>query len=158
MNTEQFVALLQGRQYRDEITEELEETAKENGLLVLFGASDDLLELRGAVSDEVGAYKGGIVYLVKKKGNKLGVVSEHVLDEIQALMSENDLEYSLPKIKAAASEWCPPSLACSWLITTDFPHSTFDIMEDNDLYCRGVVIDIRDIENALNNLNNNQNK
>ena len=41
------------------MTNEQEQAAKQNNLLVLFGASDDLLEMRGAIRDEVGAYDGG---------------------------------------------------------------------------------------------------
>jgi len=158
MNTEQFAELLNGRQYRDEITEELEKTAKDNGLLVLFGASDDLLELRGAVYDEVGVYDGGSAFITKKKGGLLGIINDNTLEDLQDLLDENDLDFVVPKVKAAEAHWCPSSLDCSWLITTDFPHSTFDIMEEDDLYCRGVVIDIRDIKNALDNFQNNQNK
>lgn len=63
---EQFAELLNGNEYRDEMTKEQECIAKENNLLVVFGASDDLLEVRGAISDEYGAYDGGEFLLVKK--------------------------------------------------------------------------------------------
>jgi hypothetical protein len=158
MNTEQFAELLNGRQYRDEITSDEELLAHENGLLVLFGASDDLLELRGIIYDEVGAYGGGSAFLAKKKGGLLGIINDNTLEDLQDLLDENDLDFVIPKVKVAETHWCPSSLDCPWLITTDFPHSTFDIMEEDDLYCRGVVIDIRDIKNALDNFQNNQNK
>lgn len=59
MTKEQLAELLNGNEYRDEMTKEQEQAAKQNNLLVLFGASDDLLEMRGAIRDEVGAYDGG---------------------------------------------------------------------------------------------------
>lgn len=49
---------LEGREYRKEITKEEEEEAKAAGIVVAFGASDDLVELRGAINDEFGAYDG----------------------------------------------------------------------------------------------------
>ena len=55
MTKEQLAELLNGNEYRDEMTKEQEQAAKQNNLLVLFGASDDLLEMRGAIRDEVGA-------------------------------------------------------------------------------------------------------
>ena len=64
MTKEQLAELLNGNEYRDEMTKEQEQAAKENNLLVLFGASDDLLEMRGAIYDEAGAYDGGEYALV----------------------------------------------------------------------------------------------
>lgn len=55
MNAKEFAAMLNGREYRREITKAEEKEAKAAGLIVAFGASDDNLELRGAVDDEIGA-------------------------------------------------------------------------------------------------------
>ena len=61
---EKQVSLLHGREYRDEISDFEIKQAKECGLVVIFGASDDLLEFRGASSDELGAWEGikAVVY------------------------------------------------------------------------------------------------
>ncbi len=48
---EQLASRLTGREYGDEITEEEEAEAKASGLFVIFGASDDLCEIRLAVID-----------------------------------------------------------------------------------------------------------
>lgn len=148
MNKEQFAELLNGRQYRDEITKDEEKLAKENGLLVCFGASDDLLEFRGIVYDEVGAYDGGSALLVKKKGGKIDVMSEDDFKEVQEIMDDKELDFELPKVEVVA-EWCPDDLECSWRIKSDLPHATFDIMEDGELYCRGIVIEKSVIEQGL---------
>lgn len=148
MNKEQLAQILNGREYRDEITKEEEQLAKENNLLVCFGASDDLLELRGIIDDEVSAYDGGTALIVKKKGGKIDVMSENDFEEIEGLMDQNDLEFNLPSVKVVA-EWCPEDLECSWRITSKIPHTTFDIMEDGELYCRGIVIHKSDIEERL---------
>ena len=47
----QFADLLNGREILKEITKEEEKTAKENGLLVLYGYSDDNIELAGEVEE-----------------------------------------------------------------------------------------------------------
>ena len=148
MNKEQFAELLNGRQYRDEITKEEEKLAKENGLLVCFGASDDLLEFRGIVYDEVGAYDGGSALLVKKKGGKIGVMSEDDFKEVQEIMDDKELDFELLKVEVVA-EWCHDDLECSWRIKSDLPHATFDIMDDGELYCRGIVIEKSVIEQGL---------
>jgi hypothetical protein len=46
MTKEAFAELLNGRQYRAELSSEEEQLAMENKLVIVFGASDDLLELR----------------------------------------------------------------------------------------------------------------
>ena len=33
----------------------------------------------------------------------------------------------------------------SWTYKTDIPHATFEVMEDGEHYCRGLVIDINDL-------------
>lgn len=149
MTKEQFLEILNGRQYRKEITQEEEKLAKEKGLLICFGASDDLLEFRGIVHDEVGAYDGGSAMLVKKKGGKIDIINEHDFNEIQQVMDDNDLDFSLRKVEVVA-EWCPDDLECSWRIKSELPHATFDIMEDGELYCRGIIIEKSIIEQFLN--------
>jgi len=58
---QQIAELLNGRQYGDETTTEIEKLAKDNNIVILFGASDDLAEFRGAIFDEVGCYGGGVI-------------------------------------------------------------------------------------------------
>ena len=33
----------------------------------------------------------------------------------------------------------------SWSYLTDIPHKTFDIMEDGEIYCRGIVFSLDDL-------------
>lgn len=42
-----------------ECEEEEADFLKENGYVMLYGASDDLAEFRGAVDDEIGCFEGG---------------------------------------------------------------------------------------------------
>jgi hypothetical protein len=56
---EELAGRLDGREYRDEVTKQDCIDARESGLLIVFGASDDLMEVRGVVDDEYGAYNGG---------------------------------------------------------------------------------------------------
>ena len=132
---EKLAEMLNGRQYRDETTPEIERLAKESGLCIIFGASDDLLEFRGTVYDEVGAYNGAVVYLTPK--GKIKEKSKHDRIEITA-------------------SWCPgPPLQeiwASWLIepSSNIPFSPFEIFEDGDLYCRGAIFEFNPhAKNAL---------
>lgn len=153
MTKEGLAAKLNGRQYREEITNELEAEAKASGLLVIFGASDDLVEFRGGFCDEVGAYRGNYCIRVDKKGI---VPNSHIAADEWSNDGEEDdddditfskikeyvkrREYSSVIIKAV---W--DSEGYSWVIKTDVPHATFDIMGGNKKFCRGIVLDLNGV-------------
>lgn len=65
MTAKEMAELLNGREYGNEITSDEEKLAKESGLVVVFGYSDDNCEFRGAIDDEVGCYCGGEIHLTK---------------------------------------------------------------------------------------------
>lgn len=143
MTKEQLAAQINGREYRDEITKSEEQTAKDNNLVVVFGASDDLMEFRGAIYDEMGAWEGTTVYLIKKKGIWT-LVDEEQHHSLLSTMEELGVE--VPQSWVITAEWAPEGPECSWLIATDIPHATFDIMEDGELYCRGIVFSLNDLK------------
>ncbi len=43
---------------------------------------------------------------------------------------------------AIYADWCPEDTDCSWAYGTSIPHETFNIYEDGELYCVGIVCDI----------------
>lgn len=147
---EQFAELLNGNEYRDEITKEQESIAKENNFLVIFGASDDLLEVRGAINDEYGAYDSGEFLLVKK-----GEMYADDEDENTYHKAESDGLYDAsndsdnanhPRLIVA--EWCPSdNPALSWRITSNIPAASFIVKEDDEPYCEGIVIDLDEVSN-----------
>lgn len=60
MTPNEFVKLyMQNCQYRKELSLMAAAIAEENGLVVVFGASDDLCEIRGAEDDEIDCFDGG---------------------------------------------------------------------------------------------------
>lgn len=127
MNAETLSKKLNGREYRSEITKEESKEAMERGLVVVFGASDDLMEFEGAIYEEVDCYDGGSAYV-----NDLGqLVSPERGHEIKAV-------------------WCPRdgegNTYASWLMKTDIPHHSFDVMEGGELYCRGLVFSLADVK------------
>ena len=149
MNKVEFAELINGCEYRNELTKEQEQLAKENGLVVVFGASDDLMEFRGAIYEETGAWDGGKAMIVKKKGGKIDVLSESDYEEVQGLIDDKELDLQINFVEVIA-EWCPKELPnTSWLMKTDLPHATFDVMEDGELYCRGIVIERYEIESHM---------
>jgi hypothetical protein len=144
MTKEQLADLLNGRQYRNEITKDEEAHAKAAGLLVIFGASDDLVEFRGAVHDEIGAYDGATFRLCPE-----GLLPEWP-DEVDEGWDESEAEdyfrrkaLGFVEIEAKWDEG-----GYSWVIEPkqSFPIAVFTILDDSDNYCRGIVIDMADLK------------
>ena len=134
MTKEQLAARLNGREYRNEITPEEAQDAKAAGLVVLFGASDDLAEFRGAIYDEVGCYDGGEIVLVEGKPYEFDTC-----DCAAALLADKLARKAGVSIEA---RWCDGDSEASWTYRTAIPHATFDVMDGSGLYCRGIVFDL----------------
>ena len=107
------------------------------GFVIVYGQSDDLLELDGAIRDEYGAYNGTQIKL-----NSKGV--------IENLCESEDCPYYLKEEREAkfyiSAEFDPSSIDATWLITSNIPHETFNIMEDDELFCKGIIFDIRSLQ------------
>lgn len=120
---------------------ELRNQVKEAGLVVLYGASDDLYELEGAVIHEGDA----------REGTKILVHPEGHLRNRDDIDTDEDMRKWLDQ-KAAArtfiAHWCKNDT--SWSYSTDVPHETFKIMEDDEVYCIGLVFHLDDLKRSDN--------
>lgn len=123
---EAAAARLDGCEYGQEGSAQFWAEMKTRGLVAVFGASDDLMEFRGAIDDELSAY-GGTTALVTTEGLfepcgdncKFSGAAQKEAVEIDALWRVED--------------------GISWTYETDIPHATFNVMEDGEVYCRGIV-------------------
>lgn len=59
MTKEKLAAMLDGKQYREAPNSKVIQLAKDNNLLIVYGASDDLCEFSGAIDDEFDCFDGG---------------------------------------------------------------------------------------------------
>jgi hypothetical protein len=114
--------------------------AKREGVLVVYGASDDLMEFEGAFHDEFDCYEGGTAWI-----HAGGILTKEEID----LDDDDDSELLLYAQRKAAARtiraiW--DSEGYSWTYKTDIPHVTFDMMEDGEKYCRGIVFNVADID------------
>lgn len=140
LSKELLAQVLNGREYGKEILKEEELQAKAAGLVVIFGASDDLMELRGAIHDEFSCYGGGIA-LTDKKG---------VLPYREDIETDEDLKdywARVPHARAIDALWSKED-GISWTYRTNIPHAIFEVMEGDDIYCRGIVINVADLGGA----------
>lgn len=149
MTPQELAARLHGREYGKEITKAEAAAAKAAGLVVVYGYSDDNVELEGAIDDEVGAIDG----------TTLRVTPQGRLQDWESLIdstSDEDAyeEYFRKKVagfKTIEAVWCPKQTEtdtepfASWAFKTTIPHATFDVMEDGELFCRGIVFALADV-------------
>lgn len=132
-----FAAMLDGREIDREITEDEERRAKDAGLVVLFGYSDDGAEFRGAIDDEVGCYNGGTIYVRKE-----GVLPPH---QERCECNFCGHKAAVAQCKTITALWGAQDQSCSWAYLTTIPHAVFGIMQDGEMFCRGIVFSIADL-------------
>ena len=138
MDAKELAAKLNGREYCREITDEEVRQAKEAGLVVVFGASDDLIEFRGAIRDEGDCYDGREV-LIDAKGVLPSWDSASESEE-----SAQEYFERKPKARMIKALFAKEG-SYTWTYCTVIPHETFEIVEDGEPYCRGIVFNIGDI-------------
>lgn len=141
MTKEELVAKLVGATYENFVcrrgnppvlTSEITAEAKRHGLVIVYGASDDLMEFHGAIDDEIGAYNGTTAYIIGS-----GLLKNDCNDEACPYFLK--LQESANTIEA-----CWDQDGYSWTFKTDIPHVTFEITEDGEKYCRGIVFELAD--------------
>ena len=133
MDIKEFAKSISGKEYGyPQFTKEEIEIAKENGFVIVYGASDDLMEFEGAIQDEGGCFDGGEAYF-NRKGVLYEVVGsrEDVPNIINAVWDRDEDENGK---------------MITWTYETEIPHETFMIYEDGEPYCRGIVFSIDDVK------------
>lgn len=135
MTIKDFAQQLNGKEYDSCMFLKSElQTAKDNGWVIVTGASDDLMEFDGAIHDEAGCCAGGKVYFSKYN---------------VAYNGEDDMSIFPNCIEAC---WFDKSAlgddenVIPWTYKTDIPHETFMVYEDGDPYCRGIVFAVEDLK------------
>jgi hypothetical protein len=134
-------AALNGEEYPLRGHDATFELAKEHGIVIVFGDSDDIVSLRGAIHDEVSACDG-TAFKVDAKG---------VIPEFEDIDSDDkDALEDYFKRKNGGREieatWAPKYLpGTSWVYKTDIPHTVFNLIEDEDVYCVGIIFRLEDL-------------
>lgn len=141
MTKEELAKALDGKEYRKEISSDLLTAAKESGLVIIYGHSDDLMELEGAIEDEGGCYNGG-KFLIDTYG---------LLPDFEDVEDDEEEAEIYFKRKASAKKleavWCAKDQP-AWTYKTKIPHATFNVIEgdgDTEVQCRGIVFNVSDL-------------
>lgn len=140
MTAKDLAKLLDGREYRSEITDLELIAATQSGLVVVFGVSDDLVRFKGAIADELGAYERGKVLITKDK-----VFDSELIESAKSDIDNTVVDmFQIKPHKSIEVVWNNHSGPC-WFYKTDIPHETFMIHEDGELYCEGIVFSVNDL-------------
>lgn len=140
--TETIAAALHGLQYgRAFPPKDIAQQAKESGIVIVYGYSDDNMELDGAISDEFGCYSGGTAHVSAQ-----GLLQdwESVLERGEKQEIKDWLERE-SKAREITAVWSPRDSEISWVYETDIPHKTFHLMVGDDIYCIGIVFALADL-------------
>ncbi|WP_313429092.1 hypothetical protein [Pseudomonas sp.] len=137
MTKEELATQLSGLEYPVRIPGALIAAAQSSGLVILCGASDDLMEFYGARREEIGCYDGGTAF----------VDADGVLPDRDCLDGDEEIADYVQRQKSAKpieALWRKED-GYSWTYKTDIPHATFEVVEDEEPYCRGIVFALADL-------------
>ena len=128
MTLDEVFDIMNGREYLNELTDAEADEMKQSGIVAVFGYSDDNVELRGAVDDELGAFDGTEFYMTQD--GLFECTCEHPCKFYKEAISR------AKKVSARFSE--------HWRFETDIPHVEFNIYEDGELFCKGIAFYLKD--------------
>lgn len=139
MTAKELATTLTGREYGMEISLEETQAAKEAGLVVVYGYSDDNVEFCGAINEEIGAYDGTVVYLSKD-----GILFDPecdggIFDECPYYAAAKNAAKTIKAVWHDRGNF-------RWTFETDIPHDIFIITEDREPWCEGIIFSINDLE------------
>lgn len=141
MNTKELAALLDGREAGKELTTDESKAAADDGLVILFGYSDDDIYVAGASEGEVYAFGGGADLLFNSKG----LVANRCTDE--------DCPYHADEQKNVVTihgEYKEEDGHAIWRFTSpdasELNGETFIIYENGDTFCQGIVFALADVD------------
>lgn len=134
MTKETLAATLSGREYPLRLSAHELQVAKDNRLVIVTGASDDLVEFGGFLSDEFGAPGDYFV-------NSAGLLPEHAGHCECKFCGYKEAIKGARKIEL---RWDAPDEP-AWTVKTDIPHAAFMINEDGEPFCRGIVFSMDDV-------------
>lgn len=140
MELKDFAAMLNNREYKYPLFTENElQIAKDNGFVIVSGASDDLAEIEGAITAEADCWEGGKIFVEAVPNGKLMKNAKK------------------PNVVSFTAKWCEEKdengNIISWTYKTSIPHETFMIYEDGMPYCRGFVFKLADVNNKTTKSN-----
>lgn len=143
MTSEECAARLAGLDDCREIGTALEAEAKAAGLVIVLGSGDDLMQFRGAIHDDLETYDGRVAEIDAQ--GLFPAWAEIDTDHPEGIRAW--LAREAGDKATISAVWCGEG-GYLWSYRTDLPHATFDIMEEGEPFCRGIVFALADLPTA----------
>lgn len=130
---EHIAELINGEPYRNEVNGVVQDLALKNRLVIVYGASDDLMCFSGAINDDISAYNGTTAF-IQPTG-----------------LFQNECECDTCPYAKRLAERCSTIEAVwgkegfEWTYKTSIPHAKFVIMDEGEQYCRGIVFSLDEL-------------
>lgn len=121
MKPSEAAVLIDGAEYRNPISKEMHDKLKENNLVAVYTASDDLLEFRGAIYDETG---------IEARLNADGFWYSKCDNDSCPYAKEEEKQ----TVKITFNDESNP-----WRVDTLIPHHEFKLYEDGEVISIGIV-------------------
>lgn len=121
MNTKEWAEKLNNIEYPADEIWNMRKQFEEDGVVVVYGASDDLIEFEGVIQDEGDCYNDKVFYL-----NKEGLTTSY---------RKNYVKVTHPHDGTVQFNY-ETNIPCEW----------FNVVEDGELYCKGFVFNINDLK------------
>lgn len=129
---QKFAQRLNGREYKQEMTAEDKALARAEGVVVVFGCSDDRTIFYGDIEAEVDTTNGGVIYLTED-----GLFEECPCGCVHSKRAKD-------KASAISVKWCQGPYV--WSYETEIPHATFEIIDnqpaENLKFCQGMIFSL----------------
>jgi len=133
MNKYDFANMLNGTLYGKVFSTDIFDLAKKHGLVVIHGISDDLIEIDGALSNELDVY------------NKLHVEPDELYFSLD---KSGEVKYfNTPGEKRIHVIY---DKEITWNFETDIENAAFYMLLDKKVYTKGIVINLNDLEDDSN--------
>lgn len=146
LTKEELADVLNNREYQPGNAGPAYGVVFESNLVVLYGHSDDLIRVRGVVCDEI--------YICGDEQLALVLAGEKIDDEeavididtpcIVPLSNDYDNETN-PRLIIARCDFGEDTQP-RWEFNTNMPHADFLLYRDGKQFCKGIVIDLDEIE------------
>lgn len=127
----EIAELIDGIEYTEKIDHRITNLACKNNIVIVYGASDDMMEFRGAIEEEEKSYMGTTV-----KIDSNGIIGNRC-DNCNCPYHQQQKDECKHYVKAL---WGTGDV--SWNYETNIEHKTFHIREDGKVYCIGIVFSL----------------
>lgn len=128
-----YADMLEGMEYReDHEYDNVFKEMKKNNFVAVFGYSDDLMEMRGAIDDEISASKQFF--------NKSGLIQNRCDDDRCPYFEEIEKKWYVEP------EFAPESPRCTFMYHSNIPNEDFRVFEGDEVYCYGIVFCLDDLK------------